>query len=147
MLTAHRVFTTPTPPDVVYAFLSDFANAEQWDPGTVECSRVDGDGGVGTTYRNVSSFLGRQTELVYVATELEPPTLVHFVGTNDQFTGHDKISMRASGAGTEVTYDAQFEFKGAAKVAIPLVAVYLPLLAKKTIAQLSRTLDGLRAGG
>src|SRR6478672_1106043 len=100
MPSVHRTFTTTSAPDVVYAFLSDFANAEQWDPGTVECTRIDGDGGVGTTYRNVSSFLGRTTELVYVATELEPPTLVHFVGTNDQFTGHDKISMRASGAGT-----------------------------------------------
>ena len=99
----------PVAPDVVYAFLSDFENAEEWDPGTVECQRVDGDGGVGTRYRNVSSFLGRTTTVEYVARELNPPTFVHFEGHNEQFTGHDRISLQASGGGTQVTYDAEFD--------------------------------------
>jgi len=143
MLSAHRTFTTTTPPDRVYAFLADFANAEEWDPGTVECSRVEGDGGVGTRYRNVSSFLGRTTTLEYVATELEPTTYVHFRGHNDQFTGHDRLRLTPSGAGTEVTYDAEFAFSGASRVAVPLVAAYLPFLANKTVRQLRARLDAL----
>jgi carbon monoxide dehydrogenase subunit G len=143
MLSAHRTFTTTTPPDRVYAFLADFANAEEWDPGTVECSRVEGDGGVGTRYRNVSSFLGRTTTLEYVATELEPSTYVHFRGHNDQFTGHDRLRLTPSGAGTEVTYDAEFAFSGASRVAVPLVAAYLPILANKTVRQLRARLDAL----
>jgi carbon monoxide dehydrogenase subunit G len=143
MLSAHRTFTTTTPPDRVYAFLADFANAEEWDPGTVECSRVEGDGGVGTRYRNVSSFLGRTTTLEYVATELEPSTYVHFRGHNDQFTGHDRLRLTPSGAGTEVTYDAEFAFSGVSRVAVPLVAAYLPFLANKTVRQLRARLDAL----
>src|SRR6476620_2291029 len=108
MLSAHRTFSTTTAPDVVYAFLADFENAKEWDPGTVECERLEGDGGVGTRYRNVSSFLGRKTTVSYVTQELRPPTFLHFEGTNDQFTGHDRISLEASGGGTQVTYDAQF---------------------------------------
>ncbi len=145
MLSAHRTFTTTSAPDVVYAFLSDFANAEEWDPGTVECTRVEGDGGVGTRYRNVSSFLGRRTTVQYVARELNPPTFLHFEGTNEQFTGHDRISLQASGSGTRVTYDAQFAFHGASKLAIPLVAGYLPLLANKTVTHLRERLDRLGA--
>ena len=146
MLSAHRTFTTITPPDVVHAFLSDFTTAEEWDPGTVECTRIEGDGGVGTRYRNVSSFLGRKTTVEYVAEELKPPTFVHVHGHNEQFTGHDRISMQAVGTGTQVTYDAQFVFHGASRAAVPLVALYLPHLAKKTVAQLRDRLDRLSNG-
>src|SRR3954454_6528235 len=97
MLTAHRTFTTTAAPDRVHTFLADFENAEEWDPGTVECTRVDGDGPVGTRYRNVSSFLGRKTTVDYVTRELTAPSFVHFEGTNQQFTGHDRITLQASG--------------------------------------------------
>jgi hypothetical protein len=143
MLSAHRSVTTTSAPDVVFAYLSDFTHAEEWDPGTVECARVEGDGGVGSRYRNVSSFLGRKTELVYVAEELDPPTFVHFAGRNEQFEGHDRIRLEASGTGTRVTYDAEFSFSGASRVAIPVVALYLPVLANKTVASLKRSLDRL----
>lgn len=143
MLSAHRSFSTTSPPDVVFAYLSDFTHAQEWDPGTVECVRVEGDGGVGTRYRNVSSFLGRRTELEYVADELVAPTFVHFAGHNQQFDGHDRIRLEASGAGTRVTYHAEFSFSGASRVAVPLVALYLPVLANKTVAQMKRALDRL----
>jgi carbon monoxide dehydrogenase subunit G len=146
MPSVHRTFTTTTSPDVVYAFLADFANAEEWDPGTVECRRTDGDGGVGTRYHNVSKFLGRTSTVEYVARELTPPTFLHFEGNNKQFTGHDRISLQASGGGTQVTYDAHFAFHGISKVAVPLVAVYLPLLAGKVVDRMRERLDRLGAG-
>jgi Polyketide cyclase / dehydrase and lipid transport len=147
MLSAHRTFTTITPPDVVFAYLSDFTSAEKWDPGTVECTRIDGDGGVGTRYRNTSSFLGRTTTLEYVAEELNPLSLVHFSGHNEQFTGHDRLRLQPAGSGTQVTYDAQFAFHGASRVAVPLLALYLPRLARKTVASLRDRLDRLSNGG
>ncbi len=143
MPSAHRTFTTRTPPDVVYAFLADFTHAEEWDPGTVECTRIEGTGEVGTRYHNVSSFLGRTTSVEYVAEELTPPTFVHFRGHNEQFTGHDRIRLDASGSGTRVTYDASFAFHGGSRVAAPLVALYLPLLANKTVRHMRERLDRL----
>ena len=71
---------------------------------------------------------------------------MHFEGHNEQFTGHDRISLQASGGGTQVTYDAQFDFHGASKVAVPLVAVYLPFLANKTVTHLRERLDRLGTG-
>jgi hypothetical protein len=68
---------------------------------------------------------------------------VHFAGHNAQFEGHDRIRIEASGGGTRVTYDAEFSFKGASKVAVPLVALYLPLLANKTMRQLKQSVDRL----
>ena len=136
-----RTFTTTASVQATYDYLRDFTNAEEWDPGTKTCVRTSGDGGVGTTYRNVSSFLGREAEVTYTTAELAPPTRVHMRGTNEQFEGHDVFSIRESGRGAEVTYHAEFAFSGVARLAIPLVAAYLPFLARKTVAQLTACLD------
>jgi carbon monoxide dehydrogenase subunit G len=145
LLRAHRTLTTSTPPDQVFAFLADFRNAEKWDPGTVSCELLEGDLGVGSTYRNVSQFLGRKTEVTYTTLERQDGRRLHFRGRNDNFTGNDRLSVSPVGGGTEVTYDADFEFHGLAQVVIPLVAAYMPLLANKTVKQLADTLDALRA--
>jgi carbon monoxide dehydrogenase subunit G len=141
MPSVRRSFTTRTSPQAVFDYLADFANAEEWDPGTVECRRLEGDGGVGTRYRNVSSFLGRTTTVEYVAEELDAPTFVHFRGSNDQFTGHDRLRLEPSGSGNHVAYDAELGFSGTARLATPLVAAYLPFLANKTVRRLRDRLD------
>ena len=141
--TVSRTFTTTAPPEAVFDYLADFTNAEEWDPGTVSCERVSGDGGVGTVYRNVSSFLGRTTEITYTTVESERPTRIHLIGRTDQFEGHDVLGIRASGTGSEVTYTAEFAFSGAARFAAPAIAAYLPVLARKTVGQLRSCLDRL----
>ncbi len=138
-----RTFTTTASPEVVFDYLADFRNAEKWDPGTETCERLQGDGGIGTVYRNVSTFLGRSAEVTYTTVESEPPTRVHLTGRNEQFTGQDVFGIRANGAGSEVTYTAEFEFSGIARFGAPLVAAYLPYLARKTVDQLRGCLDAL----
>ena len=141
MPSVSRTFTTTATPDAAYRYLADFTHAEEWDPGTQTCERTSGDGGVGTTYRNVSKFLGREVEITYTAAELAPPTRVHLRGTNEQFEGHDIFEIRALGRGSEVTYRAEMAFSGLAKLASPVVAAYLPILAKKTVEELRACLD------
>ncbi|KRF21009.1 hypothetical protein ASG90_00915 [Nocardioides sp. Soil797] len=141
-----RTLITSTSPEQVFAFLADFRNAEEWDPGTKSCELVAGDGGVGSVYRNVSAFMGRETEISYTTEELELPTRVHLVGRNEQFEGHDVFGVRARDGGAEVTYHAEFSFSGAARYAAPLVAAYLPFLARSTIRQLKISLDSLGVG-
>ncbi|MDP3895016.1 SRPBCC family protein, partial [Nocardioides sp.] len=138
-----RTFTTSASPDVVHRYLADFRNATEWDPGTQTCELIEGDGGAGSRYRNVSSFLGRTTELEYVTEEHRAPTWLHLVGRNEQFEGHDRISIEAHDAGSRVTYAAQFELKGLSALASPLVAAYLPVLGSKTVQQLKGCLDSL----
>lgn len=140
-----RTFSTTAAPEAAYAYLADFRNAEEWDPGTQSCERTGGDGGVGTTYRNVSSFLGREVELTYTTAELAPPARVHLRGTNESFEGHDIFEIRSSGRGAEVTYRADMSFSGLARLASPAVSAYLPILARKTVDQLRSCLDRLPA--
>lgn len=141
MPSVSRSFTTMASPEAAYAYLADFRNTEEWDPGTQACERVAGDGGVGTTYRNVSRFLGRQVEVMYTTAELAPPRRVHLRGTNDQFEGHDIFEIAASGRGSRVSYTAEMSFSGLARLVTPVVAVYLPTLASRTVDQLRTCLD------
>lgn len=117
-----RSVTVDRPVERVFAYLSDFTTTTEWDPGTVRTTREMGDGGVGTRYRNVSRFLGRETELVYVVEELAPLQRVRLRGQNRTVVANDTMSFTANSDGTTtVTYRAAFELNGLARLAGPLL--------------------------
>jgi hypothetical protein len=136
-----RTLTTRWDPESVLAYLLDFTSAEEWDAGTVSCTLLAGDGGVGTTYRNVSRFLGNETTLDYVVESVSPGHRFVITGTNKTVTSRDTITVRASGAGAEVVYRAEMTFHGFASVISPLLSPFLKRLGDDTEAQLGRTLD------
>ncbi|MEP7024552.1 MAG: SRPBCC family protein, partial [Actinomycetota bacterium] len=73
MVQVTRTFTVAKDAQTVVGYLADFSNAVDWDPGTQSCERQDtGPVRVGSSWRNVSEFLGRQTELNYRLETLEP---------------------------------------------------------------------------
>ena len=123
-----RTVETTATPAAVFAYLSDFTTTTEWDPGTVRTTRVSGDGDVGTEYHNVSKFLGRESELTYRVTEHEPDSRFALQGTNKTVTAHDTMEIAPHGTGSRVTYTADFEFKGVAKLAAPLLAPALKKL-------------------
>ena len=99
------------PLDAVFGYLSDFTTTTGWDPGTVVTVNQHGDGGVGTTYLNTSTFLGRQTQLTYIVREFVPGQRIQLCGQNKTVTAVDTMTFRSVEAGTEVTYTAEFTFK------------------------------------
>lgn len=118
-----RTLTVDRAPEEVFAYLHDFTTTEEWDPGTIRTTRASGDGGVGTRYHNVSRFLGRETELTYVVEQVEAPRLFRLRGENATVVAHDTMTLTPTGSGgTEVTYRAEFELKGAARLVAPLLA-------------------------
>ena len=116
-----RIVLTMASPDQVFDYLSDFTTTTEWDPGTVVTERTGGDGGVGTTYRNVSRFLGRESELTYTVVEWTSPTTFALRGENATVVAHDTMEIHPEGAGTRVTYTADFTFKGVARFVAPLL--------------------------
>ena len=105
-----------------FAYLTDFTTTTEWDPGTVSTVRLAGDGGVGTTYRNTSRFLGRTTELTYVVEELVSDERIRLRGENSTVVSVDTIAFRSTGTRTEVTYTADFTFKGLSRFVAPLLS-------------------------
>jgi carbon monoxide dehydrogenase subunit G len=137
-----RSVTVYRPQAEVFAYLADFTTTTEWDPGTQRTTRVSGDGGVGTTYRNVSRFLGRRTELTYVVTDHQAPRRLQLRGENDSVIAHDTMTLVAAPFGsTTITYRAEFEFKGWARLAAPLAAPALRRLGDRAAQQLQSALD------
>jgi hypothetical protein len=128
MPTVTRTVTTPAPLETVRDYLRDFANAPEWDAGTITCEPVDPSTpvGVGKQWTNVSEFRGKQTTLTYTL-EADEPERIRIVGRNKTVTSEDEIEFSYLGNVTTVRYTATFTFHGAAKLATPLL---LPALKK-----------------
>jgi len=72
--------------------------------------------------------MGRETQLTYEVVELETPRRIRLRGTNKTVEATDTITVEPHGAGSRVTYTADFSFKGVAKIAAPLLAPALKKL-------------------
>ena len=85
MTTVSRTFDVRPEPAVVVDYLKDFSHAEEWDPGTESCTRIDaGPVQVGSTWHNVSKIAGVSTELTYTQAETR----------FDHATGHESVTVR-----------------------------------------------------
>jgi len=127
----------------VVDYLKDFANAEEWDPGTKSCVQESaGPVGVGTTWHNVSVIKGRETELTYRLAELEPGH-VKLIGENKTATSIDDMTVAATATGSMITYHAQITFNGLAKLAGPFLQSEFKDLGEKTVQQMTRAINAL----
>ena len=116
-----RTVVVDIPLRQAFDYLADFTSTTDWDPGTVSTVRLNGDGGIGTTYRNTSRFLGRETSLTYGVEELVTDDRIRLRGENKTVISVDTMTFRQTGSGTEVTYAAEFTFKGMSRFLAPLL--------------------------
>ncbi|BBX67268.1 SRPBCC family protein [Mycolicibacterium psychrotolerans] len=143
MPTVSRTFAVSPPPTVVLDYLKDFAHAEQWDPGTQRCERIDsGPVTEGAYWHSVSRILGRTAELTYTLDELTDRRLV-FVGESSSATSVDTITIEPDGAGSVITYEAERQMHGTARVLNPVIKLAIERLAGDTERQLTAVLNDL----
>jgi carbon monoxide dehydrogenase subunit G len=143
MPSIERTLTVHAPLELVWGFLTDFTTTEQWDPPTVSTTLVSGDGGVGTVYRNVSRILGRDAEIEYTVVEREPMKLFQLEGTTSSMTMLDTMKFAEDGGRTTVTYTAEFNPEGVAKLFEPLMPLGLKKLGDAAAESMQRELEKL----
>ena len=131
------------PLDAVFNYLSDFTTTTEWDPGTVVTVNHHGDRGVGTTYLNTSTFLGRKTQLTYIVGEFIPGKRIQLRGENKNVIAVDTMTFRSIDAGTEVTYTAEFTFKGPSRLLAPLLRPAFEQLGKQAQTGMRKALNQL----
>ncbi|WP_188779713.1 SRPBCC family protein [Marmoricola endophyticus] len=122
----------------VFDYLLAFENAVEWDAGTVTCHRTSGEGGVGTTYENVSEFRGSRTTLEYTVESVEGSHRFVIIGRNKTVTSKDTITVEEHDGSTSVDYQAEMTFHGIAKLASPFLGGALTKLgddAEKTLSE------------
>ena len=143
-----REFEVACPQAAAVTYLADFANAVEWDPGTVSCERI-GDPGApvvaGTTWHNVSKVLGRESELTYELVSSRPDSVV-LQGSNDTADSRDAIDVKALDVQrSRVRYEATITFKGLARLADPLMSLVFKKVADDTVRDMTAALT--RVGG
>lgn len=143
MVAVSRTFVVDKPVETVLAYLADFTNAVDWDPGTQSCTPADGAPvGVGKTWHNVSKIAGVTTKIDYTLEELDGSHVL-LVGRNDTATSSDKITVKPHAAGSEITYDALVTFKGLAKLGSPIVRLVFERLANETEKSMTKAVAAL----
>ncbi|SDO93100.1 Carbon monoxide dehydrogenase subunit G [Nakamurella panacisegetis] len=143
MVRVTRTFTVSTPIEKVVEYLSDFGHAEQWDPGTKTCKRVDtGPVHEGSSWTNVSQFRGKETTLDYRLLKRQPRRLV-FEGRNKRATSTDDINLSPVGGGTLITYEANIAFHGVLRLVGWAVQGEFNRLGDRTAEQMTRVLNAL----
>ncbi len=143
MPTVSRTFTVTASPDRVLDYLKDFAHAEEWDPGTQSCTRVDdGPVVVGSSWHNVSKIAGVSTELDYVLIEQTDTRLV-FEGVNKSATSTDTIVITPASGGAQIDYRAELEMHGVAMLISPAMKVLFEKIAGDTETQMTTVLNSL----
>lgn len=140
MPSVERTVTVLQPIEKVWAYLADFRTSQEWDPPSVSTTRTSGEGGVGTTYHNVSRIAGRETEVDYIVTEYVEHERFQLKGDAGSIQLLDTLTFSSTGEATSVTYRADFEPTGVAKLAEPLLPAALALLANKVAGSLEEHL-------
>ena len=90
MTRVHETITTALPVEETFALVSDFANAEDWDPGVATSQRIDpGPVGMGARYRLGIRMRGRIAPMEYRITTFESPRRVILTGTGSNISADD----------------------------------------------------------
>lgn len=130
-------------PGDVFAYLADFENTAEWDPGIESARRLTAPPtAVGSRFELVALFRGRRQRLEYVVTELDPGRRIALRGEGEKALSEDAISVSAAGAEgrTRVRFEADFRLKGLRRVAEPLIRPLLERMGDEALAELQTTL-------
>lgn len=138
-----RSVYTSRPLELVWSFLSDFTTTEQWDPPTRRTRRVEGDGGVGTVYKNVSHVRGRDVPITYTVVEHTPPHRLQLRGDAGRVQFLDTIDLQPLADEVRIRYTVDYRLRGPAVVATPLFARAMNRVADDAAVRLKTVLDEL----
>jgi len=138
-----RTITVPGQKADVFAYVADFSNAAEWDPGVDSSTRSeDGPLGVGDRYALVVTFGGRSLKTRYETTAYEPTDLVRFEGGTSRFKSIDTITFTEVDAGIEIGYVADFILSFPLNLAEPFLKGRFNALADEALQGLKRVLSG-----
>lgn len=140
MISFEHSVTIGRPIETVFAYLTDVRNLPQWQQGVVEI-RPAGEMGLGATFTEVRSFLGKRIESTIEVTEYEPDRLFSIRVVSGPIPFEVRHRLESAGAGTTVQVEGSGEPGGFFKLAEGLVARQAERAAKKDFGSLKKTLE------
>jgi hypothetical protein len=132
--------------EAAFDYMAAFENAQHWDPGVAEAQRItEGPVALGTEFRVVTLFAGRQMPLVYKVTTFELGDRFVVTAQTSSLRSVDEVTVVADGTGSRVTYNAQLWFQGAFKLAAPLLPLLFNRIGDRARDGLNRELNPSRS--
>ena len=133
---------TALPLDDAFAFVADFANSAQWDPGVASAERTDaGPRGGGASYRLGIRRGDRVVPMDYRVTAFEPLRRVVLAGRGSGVDAEDEIVFEATPTGTRIDYTADIRLRGVMRLATPFAGGALARIARDARDGMQRELD------
>lgn len=132
---------TALPLEDTFAFVADFANASDWDPGVATSTRLNpGPVGVGARYRLGVRMRGRVTPMEYRVTAFEPGRRVVLTGEGSGVAAVDDIRFERTPGGTRIDYTADIRLTGLLRFAEPFLGGAFRKVARDAAAGMRRAL-------
>ena len=142
MTTLRERIETTLPIEPSFAYVADFANSQEWDPGVATAERIDdGPVGVGARYRLGVRLGGRVAPMEYRISVFEPASRVVLVGSGSGVTAVDEIRFERSGTGTRIDYTAEIALGGVLRLIQPFLSGAFTKLARNAADGMRQTLD------
>ncbi len=129
--------------DEVFAYVADFANLSEWDPGIAESHRTDdGPLGVGARFHVGVQVGPRVAPMEYRITAYEPPGRVVLEGEGSTVRAVDDIRFTDAAEGrTRIEYRADISLRGALRFAEPFMRGTMRKVGRKAMAGLEAALS------
>jgi carbon monoxide dehydrogenase subunit G len=109
-------------PGAVFAYLADFENSAEWDPGVVEARRLtEGPTAVGSRFELIALFRGKRQRFEYVVTEYEEGRKIALRGQGEKARSDDVIAVDGADGRTRIAYEADLRLEGLYRLAEPFL--------------------------
>lgn len=129
--------------EACFAYIAEFSNVEDWDPGIARSRRIDeGPLGAGSEFALDVVFGRRSVPMTYTITEFDPPRRIVLVGHGEALDAVDTIELTPDAGGTRIDYTAELTFHNFVRFIEPLLGRALKKVGRKAVAGLAVALDG-----
>jgi len=146
MTTLHEQLETSLPIEDAFAYIADFSNSQEWDPGVETAERLDdGTVGVGSRFRLGVHLGSRVAPMEYRISVFERPHRVELIGTGSGVSATDDIRFERAGAGTRIDYTADIRLGGVLRLIQPFLGGAFKNLGRNAVEGMQRTLDARAA--
>jgi uncharacterized membrane protein len=137
-----NVVVIDRPIEDVFAYVADFENVAQWAGPVTEAKKTsEGPVGVGSTFIQVSRFLGRKAESTIEVTEYAPHKKISQKSSSGPILMETSYILEAVEDGTKVTLVGEVDAAGFFKLAEPVLARILKRQVKTDSGTLKELLE------
>ncbi|MCB1706198.1 MAG: SDR family NAD(P)-dependent oxidoreductase [Halioglobus sp.] len=141
MTVLHESADIDRPVEEVYAYVSDFATTEEWDPTVLGARKLTpGAIAVGTQFEVVCALPVGSVTLLYTVQALQEYTRIELRGTCAFFDVEDVITLSGTATGTRLDYRAVFHFKPVVATVAAFSQKGLEKMGRESVAGLAEAL-------